>query len=66
MHYYGWGSERLDRVVDVYEHALSARFPRARYVVGWDAKLFFEPLWHLPDCVSDFLLTSWPICKLLK
>ena len=49
-------SERLDDVVDAYEHALLGRFPRARYVVGTDAKILWIPLANAPTCVGDAVL----------
>lgn len=50
-------SEKLSEVIDTYEHALFGVFPRARYVVGRDAKLFLF-LQLLPECLSDRILNS--------
>ena len=48
---------RTQDVVAAYEHALLARFPRARYLVGADAKLFWLPLQWMPEWMGDRLLT---------
>lgn len=50
-------SPQVHKVVDAYEHAITARFPKARYVVGWDAQILFRILWNLPEWVADFLVT---------
>ncbi|KAL5006911.1 hypothetical protein ScPMuIL_015717 [Solemya velum] len=49
-------SPDVHQVVDAYTHALTARFPKTRYVVGWDGNYFFRPLWNLPTCLSDLIL----------
>ncbi len=49
-------SERIDDVVDAYEHALYSMFPRARYVVGFDANYIWLPLQALPEWLGDWLL----------
>ncbi|KAK7087252.1 hypothetical protein V1264_021326 [Littorina saxatilis] len=61
-----WGSSSLQCVVEAYLHAISARYPRRRYVVGVDATLLFHPLSCLPDWVGDFVFTTWPFSLLLK
>ena len=48
-------SDRISDVVDAYEHALLGVFPRARYVVGLDARFFFMPLQKLPEWLSDWI-----------
>ncbi|NXW64762.1 RDH2 dehydrogenase, partial [Eurystomus gularis] len=45
----------LRLVTDCMEHALTSRYPRTRYAVGWDAKLFYIPLSYLPSALSDHL-----------
>ena len=50
------GSERLTDVVDAYEHALLGRYPRARYVVGKDAKYLWLLLQWMPEWMSDWML----------
>ena len=50
-------SDRPELVVAAYEHALLSRCPRARYVVGADAKLFWLPLQWMPKWVGDRLLS---------
>lgn len=42
-------------VVNAYEHALLARFPRVRYLVGKDAKYYYIPLQALPEWLSDWI-----------
>ena len=49
------GSDRISDVIDVYEHALCSRFPRARYVVGKDAKFIFLPLQAMPEWLGDWI-----------
>ncbi|KAK0426428.1 hypothetical protein QR680_009704 [Steinernema hermaphroditum] len=56
-----FGTSRTDYVVDNYYHAISARFPRLRYLCGWDALFFYGPLTHLPTEIADFLL--WLITR---
>ncbi|KGL73135.1 Retinol dehydrogenase 7, partial [Tinamus guttatus] len=46
----------LSKVVKCMEHALIAKYPRARYGVGWDAKFFWLFLSYAPTCLSDTLL----------
>jgi len=45
----------LDDVVDAYFHSITARFPRARYRIGWDAILLYIPYSFLPTAIGDFL-----------
>ena len=45
-----------DRVVHVIFRAIRSRHPRARYVVGWDAR-FILLLSHLPAFLRDWLVT---------
>ena len=53
----GLFSERLYEVVNAYESALLASYPRARYVVGLDARCLWIPTgsW-MPEWLSDYLL----------
>lgn len=48
----GFGA-RPDRVARAVEHALSAPRPRARYLVGIDAKVYGHVVTKLPDRVRD-------------
>ncbi|XP_076435173.1 retinol dehydrogenase 7-like [Babylonia areolata] len=66
LRHFSWGSSSLSHVTDVYEHALTARFPRVRYVVGRDAALFFRPLWCMPDWVGDVVWNLWPLSAVLR
>ena len=45
-----------DKVAQAVEHALTARRPKARYLVGPDAKMFGHVLTRLPDRVRDALV----------
>src|SRR6218665_171327 len=47
-------SERFSDVVDAYEHALLGLYPRARYLIGWDARVV---VWiqALPEWMGDWL-----------
>ena len=49
-------SEDITPVVDAYTHALTAVFPRARYVVGKDAKYLWLTLQALPEFLGDFFI----------
>ncbi|KAL4222540.1 Retinol dehydrogenase 5 [Mactra antiquata] len=44
------------KVVDAYVHAITAKYPKARYVVGRDANIFFRLLWNLPEWLSDYIV----------
>ncbi|KAH9498876.1 Retinol dehydrogenase 7 [Bulinus truncatus] len=43
-------------VVEAYTHALTSRFPKTRYSVGSDMKLFYLPMSYLPTCITDRIL----------
>ncbi|KFP64973.1 17-beta-hydroxysteroid dehydrogenase type 6, partial [Cariama cristata] len=43
----------LTLVTDCMDHALTSRYPRTRYAVGWDAKLLCIPLSYLPSALVD-------------
>ena len=53
-----FSSKHTSDVVDAYVDALTSKFPRARYVVGWDARLLFVPLSFLPEWISDWVLNT--------
>ena len=46
----------MSDVLDAYEHALLGVYPRARYVVGNDARFFWLPLQALPEWLGDWIL----------
>ena len=52
-------SSRLDRVVDGYTHALFAKHPRSRYLIGLDAYVY-ALLGMCPEWLFDavFLVTN--------
>ncbi|XP_046569854.1 retinol dehydrogenase 7-like isoform X2 [Haliotis rubra] len=49
--------QKTDLVVDAYTHAITAMFPRLRYLVGYDCKYIFRPLWNLPEWILDRILS---------
>jgi hypothetical protein len=49
-------SENIEEVLDAFESALFSRYPRARYVVGVDARFLWLPLQCLPEWLSDRLM----------
>ena len=63
-------STRPDDVVDTYEHALLAVFPRTRYLVGLDARYVLYFVTCLPERLGDWIVTKLrgyvPDEKLLK
>ncbi|XP_028603645.2 retinol dehydrogenase 5-like isoform X1 [Podarcis muralis] len=46
----------VSKVTKCMEHALTAKYPRTRYGVGWDAKLLWLPLSYAPTFLSDAML----------
>ena len=52
---HGLLSDNVDQVCAAYEHALLGRYPRARYVVGLDARLVMLPIQCLPEWLADWL-----------
>ena len=50
-------SDNVDEVVSCYEHAVTALFPRARYMAGYDARFIFWPLSLLPEWFSDIFVS---------
>jgi len=49
-------SSRVSDVLDAYEHALLGVRPRARYVVGNDARFFWLPIQAMPEWLGDWIL----------
>lgn len=47
----------IDLVVDAYEHALTAKWPKKRYSIHWDAKLLWIPMSYMPSFMQDFIIT---------
>ena len=47
----------MEQVVEVYIHAVTARYPQARYVVGTDAKVLLC-LQMLPEWIGDWLIAN--------
>ncbi len=48
-------SADITPVVDAYAHALTASWPRGRYLVGKDARFLWLPVHSLPEWLGDFL-----------
>lgn len=53
-----FSSPKVELVTDAYVHALTAKYPRCRYLVGNDAKYSLRLLWNLPEWLSDYLLSK--------
>ncbi|GMS79050.1 hypothetical protein PENTCL1PPCAC_1225, partial [Pristionchus entomophagus] len=51
-----FGSSNIDIVVNNYFHAITAKFPRCRYLCGLDAVLFWLPVSLLDARIQDRLL----------
>ncbi|KAH9504541.1 Retinol dehydrogenase 7 [Bulinus truncatus] len=51
-------SRGLDEVVDTYIHAITARFPKTRYIVGFNGRFMFWPLALMPTWLSDMCKKS--------
>jgi len=51
-------SPRVHLVVDAYTHALTAKCPHYRYLVGNDARIILRLLWNLPVWITDFILSA--------
>ncbi|XP_053392296.1 dehydrogenase/reductase SDR family member 9-like [Mercenaria mercenaria] len=52
-------SINFNEFVGAYIHAITARYPLKRYLVGKDAKKFMRALWLLPECASDFIIDKF-------
>lgn len=50
-------STKTEKVVNAYVHALTAKYPKYRYVVGVDANTVFRMLWTVPEWLSDLIIT---------
>ncbi|KAK6175330.1 hypothetical protein SNE40_013818 [Patella caerulea] len=46
----------INMVIDAYEHAITARYPKCRYIVGNNANYVQRFLWTVPEWLSDFIL----------
>ncbi|OWF38836.1 retinol dehydrogenase 2-like [Mizuhopecten yessoensis] len=51
-------SPKLYKVVDSYEHAVTARYPLMRYVVGYDSNSLIFLNTYFPEWLVDFLLCA--------
>ena len=50
------GSPHLWKVVRAYSHALTAKYPKYRYVLGMDAYIVVKVLGNLPEWLLDYIL----------
>lgn len=57
-------SSKLQNVINAHVHAITAKFPKARYLIGYDANLFFWPVKVLPHWISDALLKARFSCPI--
>ncbi|KJE94632.1 short chain dehydrogenase [Capsaspora owczarzaki ATCC 30864] len=48
-----FASNNPSKVADGMVHAISAEYPRSRYIIGWDANLLWIPSTFLPSVVVD-------------
>ena len=48
-------SSELWKVVDAYAHALTARYPQYRYVVGMDAHVIVKLIANFPEWLQDYI-----------
>lgn len=56
-------SPNVNKVINAYVHAVTARCPRNRYSVGWDAKFLMLPLSYAPSMLQDiFTLRAFHKC----
>lgn len=60
-------SSRLYHVVDAYEHALTSKFPQARYVVGKDSNTYIWFLYLAPEWLTAKIIgtLNWPLPEAL-
>lgn len=50
------GSPHLWKVVNAYSHALTAKYPKYRYVLGMDAYFVMKILGNLPEWLLDYFM----------
>ncbi|ULU12467.1 hypothetical protein L5515_001703 [Caenorhabditis briggsae] len=51
-------SSQISLVVDAYFHAITAKYPRSRYQIGWDSILLFIPFSYLPTGLQDYIFAA--------
>ncbi|CAB3408573.1 unnamed protein product [Caenorhabditis bovis] len=52
-----FASDNINLVVDAYFHAITSKYPKSRYQVGWDSVFVFIPFSYLPTGVQDAFFT---------
>ena len=68
MNYDANMSTDFNQVIDSYTHAVTAKWPKARYVVGMDANTFYRLLWNIPEWMAARMLSNfmWPKPEALR
>ncbi|KAF1770749.1 hypothetical protein GCK72_002572 [Caenorhabditis remanei] len=51
-------SSQISLVIDAYYHAITAKYPRSRYQIGWDSILLFIPFSYLPTGLQDYIFAA--------
>uniref|UniRef100_A0A1I7UY43 17-beta-hydroxysteroid dehydrogenase type 6 n=1 Tax=Caenorhabditis tropicalis TaxID=1561998 RepID=A0A1I7UY43_9PELO len=51
-------SSNISLVIDAYFHAITSKYPRSRYQVGWDSILLFIPFSFLPTGIQDYIFAA--------
>lgn len=49
-------SPKVNKVINCYVHALTARCPRQRYSIGWDSHFIWLPLSYAPSVIQDLFM----------
>ncbi|CAI5439194.1 unnamed protein product [Caenorhabditis angaria] len=53
-----FSSKEISLVVDANFHAMTSKWPRARYQVGWDSILLYIPFSYLPTGAQDLIFQA--------
>lgn len=48
-----------ENVADAMVHALLGKYPKLRYIIGYDANTFFRVMALVPDWIADRVI-GWP------
>lgn len=51
-------SSKISLVIDAYFHAITSKYPRSRYQIGWDSILLFIPFSYLPTGIQDYIFAA--------
>ncbi|XP_033726674.1 short-chain dehydrogenase/reductase family 9C member 7-like [Pecten maximus] len=55
----GATSSKLHKVIDVYEHAITSRYPQIRYVVGVDCNIMMFLNSYFPERLLDMIICAY-------